>query len=1096
MGNSPQTLSQQDLFDLIQVREMLKAKGDPRAQKVDDLIQSQIGEMKSALPIEQPSVWEAGGPGGPVGEIAKRAGTSVIDMLKEQGTPTVEGVLAPPLSPQAIALQHARLATAALKAGPGAAAESAAEQTIPFPVGKIAREVGARQYPEALGTAALGAGELAAAGIVAEALPVRLSPQSAALKGYNLTLKAIGYGKGDFRANMKLAADSGHLREFASQAQPQTVYETARSLQDYMNNWEESTIGAAIKRHPAETISGTGVAGDILSLRNPNLERLFPEQTKALQSEAIRYGNEQIPLETARQALVKVNAMSRGLLDLNPADKAALESAQAAKLALDAVGQSLRQRLYGRLDDLGEKGIAQARKEHGALASLRDQVYDTIPKAEEAEAKKPSYWSVPGRSVSRHPLLTGGVVTAGFIHPGAAPALTVLPALEAARTFAERAATPNNLLRNALDAYRRGPQGINRPYYKPPTPPPEALAPPEDSSPKPPLPPIRTYAQAHPEAAGMPVPAAETAAPAPIGEEGPPHQAAQPVPEAPAPSPLQVALKARKSAVLVLNYLKNSDKYAPTAEAKAVEFVQRNLGIDISQGENVAEAEAGLKLLAAGKKAKAVGPKAATETPPQVNPYEIPRRNVGETAPQPEPGSPGQLPPEAPAAVAPESPRPATKLEESRARFEAAKAKRGATIPTTEVQSGTETYQGTTGASPAVQQPRSPKTPAIEGSQTNIQRPGENRGYSGHYEVRELEDVHASHSGITFQENPAYRLRNDRDYRNAANQGKVVTQAAKFDPSYHVTDNPDSTNGPPILDGDGNALGGNGRAMALQRVYRYNPKGAESYRQLLIKNAERFGIDPANIAGMKKPVLVRVVDDASIEAGGGKQVAVTDFNKKGTAEYTPSERAIADSKMVSQDTLEEISKQLANSGENVTLAEILSGDNGRLVLQRLTEDGVISPNEWASLVGKSGLTDAGKARISNSIVGRFFTDASQMDSILPAIRGKLERLAAPVGRAAAIEGWDLTPTIREAVDMIETARSHGITNLDDLVRQRPMFGETRTFSPQAVEFAKALQSKSALMLVKAMREYSESALGGLFRPKMTPGQAFKQNFRE
>lgn len=131
------------------------------------------------------------------------------------------------------------------------------------------------------------------------------------------------------------------------------------------------------------------------------------------------------------------------------------------------------------------------------------------------------------------------------------------------------------------------------------------------------------------------------------------------------PSPLSLALKARQNAGLVLNYLKNPGKYGPASEGKAVAFVQRELGIDISGGENIPEAEAGLKQLAAGKK------------PPggaggQINPYEIPRR--GEVPPAVPPiAAPGSTvpigeaqvprpaivaPPEAPTGVL-EGPKPA-----------------------------------------------------------------------------------------------------------------------------------------------------------------------------------------------------------------------------------------------------------------------------------------------------------------------------------------------------------------------------------------------------------------------------------------------------
>ena len=143
---------------------------------------------------------------------------------------------------------------------------------------------------------------------------------------------------------------------------------------------------------------------------------------------------------------------------------------------------------------------------------------------------------------------------------------------------------------------------------------------------------VRMPPQPPPETPSTPtggVPGAETPIPATSGAEVPqPPVAAAPAAPEP-PSALQVALKARQSAGLVLNYLKNSDKYAPTAEAKAIGFIQKNLGIDISKGENLAEAEAGLKLLASGKKAKGTSPKAATETP-MVNPYEIQRKAVPE----------------------------------------------------------------------------------------------------------------------------------------------------------------------------------------------------------------------------------------------------------------------------------------------------------------------------------------------------------------------------------------------------------------------------------------------------------------------------------
>ncbi|MGH9666419.1 MAG: hypothetical protein ACRD9L_18480, partial [Bryobacteraceae bacterium] len=181
------------------------------------------------------------------------------------------------------------------------------------------------------------------------------------------------------------------------------------------------------------------------------------------------------------------------------------------------------------------------------------------------------------------------------------------------------------------------------------------------------------------------------------------------------------------------------------------------------------------------------------------------------------------------------------------------------------------------------------------GPETRIRVPGETRSYGGQYQLRELSDLEASHNGQTFQANPNYPLTNERDYTRTDNQGTVVqySSPAEFDPSYHVTDNPDATNGPLVVDSSGNVLGGNGRKMILDRVYASNRKGAAAYRGMLEQKAGQFGIDPAAVRPMKQPVLVRVLNDSEVSGAGAAGNAINDFNKKPTAELRPAERAIA-----------------------------------------------------------------------------------------------------------------------------------------------------------------------------------------------------------
>ena len=409
-----------------------------------------------------------------------------------------------------------------------------------------------------------------------------------------------------------------------------------------------------------------------------------------------------------------------------------------------------------------------------------------------------------------------------------------------------------------------------------------------------------------------------------------------------------------------------------------------------------------------------------------------------------------------------------------------------------------EPANGRANAGAAVYEPRQPELPTAPGASTNIKVPGSNQSYPAQYQVRELSDVQPSHSGITFRDNPKYALVNDRDYANPANQAKVIDNSAagKFDPSYHLTDNPDATNGPIVIDSDGHALAGNGRAMILQRVYKANPDGAAQYRMMLANKSPQFGVDPMAVLRMKEPVLVRQIADEDLPHSAAKQNAITDFNKVGTAQLTPSERAIADSRRVSQDTLDAISTRLAAAGPDASLADALQGASGTAILDKLIQDGVVSPQERAALATDAGLTPAAKERIGKLATGRFFRDPAQMDSTPPAIRSKLEAIAAPLARVDGIEGWDLTPHVQQALDLLEEARTHDLSNVMDAVSQSRLFGEEQ-YSPRAIALAEQLKSTGARALFKQVSQYANDARAATgaqqsFMAPVTSQQAFRE----
>lgn len=390
----------------------------------------------------------------------------------------------------------------------------------------------------------------------------------------------------------------------------------------------------------------------------------------------------------------------------------------------------------------------------------------------------------------------------------------------------------------------------------------------------------------------------------------------------------------------------------------------------------------------------------------------------------------------------------------------------------------------------------SPSKVPGQGSPTEILIPGTGASFPANYRVREMNDVISSHNGATFGPNPKYAYSNERDYRNSNNQGKVINGASMLKPAWHITDNPDATNGPPLVTPDGMVLGGNGRTMMLQRVNRYYPGSAAAYKQMLIDKSAQYGLDPQQIAGMKEPILTREIPNEKVL---DVQNAINDFNKTGTAALTPAEQAISDSRRVSQSTLDDISKRLDAAGDDATLSDVLKGKAGGEVLNKLIDDGVLTSQQRAAYADEDVLTKSGQERISKLLLGRFFRDPAQLDNVPSIVKNKLERIAAPMAATEEYGEWSLAPRIQQALDLIEEARvrKFSLKNLDNFINQ-PNFGNRFPYTKDAVDMAKLLQKAPTKLMVDAISHYTEEARHygqgpGLFQETKDPEVSFKES---
>ena len=159
-------------------------------------------------------------------------------------------------------------------------------------------------------------------------------------------------------------------------------------------------------------------------------------------------------------------------------------------------------------------------------------------------------------------------------------------------------------------------------------------------------------------------------------------------------------------------------------------------------------------------------------------------------------------------------------------------------------------------ANPAPNTPPAP--PTTGGGQSTIRANGQEHGVT--FEVRE-----AASLTPTTEAGTANQARNRAS--NAQSAAQVANIAANLDPVTLTADTHEMDTGMPTLARDGQTIiAGNGRTMAVQQAYAQHPGRAQAYRQHLIDNAAAYGLDPAAIAQMQNPVLVRrFTDDVDVQ---------------------------------------------------------------------------------------------------------------------------------------------------------------------------------------------------------------------------------------
>lgn len=356
------------------------------------------------------------------------------------------------------------------------------------------------------------------------------------------------------------------------------------------------------------------------------------------------------------------------------------------------------------------------------------------------------------------------------------------------------------------------------------------------------------------------------------------------------------------------------------------------------------------------------------------------------------------------------------------------------------------------------------------------------------YRLMEASDVIASHDPAKgFQRSEEYPpdIQERAYHRDKAEQAKVIRNAQKLNPAFVVNTNPDSVNGPPMVTSDGTTLGGNSRAMSMQKAYSDHPDKADELRQYLRDHAHEFGLSPDDVSSVKNPVLVREVEveDKSKE---NLQRLVRQMNESFTQGMDPRTMQVAMGRKLSSETLQTLAEDME---EDESLAQFFASKRSERFVNALQREGVIDARNSSQYLKKNSktLNEDGRQMVSRILVGRLVNDADTLSNTKSSIVDSVARSTPLLMQATAMGGkYDLSNDMATAInaynDLQHRVESGAIPALDDKMNESRFQGLFNYFDSLFDDKHPILDNPKARTLLEVLiRRPGTRQMSGVFK---------------
>lgn len=272
----------------------------------------------------------------------------------------------------------------------------------------------------------------------------------------------------------------------------------------------------------------------------------------------------------------------------------------------------------------------------------------------------------------------------------------------------------------------------------------------------------------------------------------------------------------------------------------------------------------------------------------------------------------------------------------------------------------------------------------------------------------------------------------------AASEVQIRQMMGTLEPEF-LGESPKASEGAPIVGPDMVVESGNARVITLKRLYESKHENATKYRNWLLDNADRFGLDRSAIEKVDNPVLVRIrtsdVDRAKF---------VEEANEAAVAAMSATEQAVADAKKLTGGLMAQFVPD--EQGRIVTLAN-------RDFINRFMTEVIGRAEAGRYLTAEGGISQEGIARIRNAVFAKAYGDIAAIEklaedpdnnvrNITNAMLIAAPKLAAIKEAIAAGDLYDLdiTPDIAAAMNKLSALRESGET-VRGYLSQIKLFGE-------------------------------------------------------